>query len=131
MEHRESHEHRHGPPGSAVRHDASGDRLGALAESQHADHDEHNAHADHGSGAVDHAAHGHGAHDKHAGHSPAMFRDRFWLSLVLTIPVVLTSDLIMEWFGYELDFAGMKWVAPVLGTVVFFYGGLPFVKGAI
>ena len=131
MDRHESHERRHDQHGSAVRHDAGHDGHGALDESQHADHDEHNAYANHGSGAVDHAAHGHGGHDKHAGHSPAMFRDRFWLSLVLTIPVVLTSDSIMEWFGYELDFAGMKWVAPVLGTVVFFYGGLPFVKGAI
>jgi Cu2+-exporting ATPase len=108
----------------------------AAARMHHAQHDRHVP--DHGSarGEARHEGHGHDAHshsghDKHAGHSPAMFRDRFWLSLVLTIPVVLTSDMIMEWFGYELEFAGMKWVAPVLGTVVFFYGGLPFVKGAL
>jgi len=60
-----------------------------------------------------------------------MFRDRFWLSLLLSIPVVLTSDSIMEWFGYELQFAGMEWVGPVLGTAIFFYGGWPFVVGAV
>ncbi|WP_216853531.1 heavy metal translocating P-type ATPase [Phytoactinopolyspora halotolerans] len=60
-----------------------------------------------------------------------MFRDRFWLSLLLAIPVVLTSHMIMDWFGYELDFTGIDWVGPVLGTVIFFYGGWPFVVGAI
>ncbi len=80
-----------------------------------------------------HPAHGHddhGGHDKHAGHSPAMFRDRFWLSLVLTIPVVATSHMVMDWFGYMLDFPGIDWVGPILGTVIFFYGGWPFVAGA-
>jgi P-type Cu2+ transporter len=41
-------------------------------------------------------------HDKHAGHSTAMFRDRFWLSFALTIPVVLLSPDISTWFGYQL-----------------------------
>jgi Cu2+-exporting ATPase len=94
----------------------------------HVQHQERHAdqQGDHG----DHGDHG-GGHDKHAGHSPAMFRDRFWLSLLLSIPVVFTSDSIMEWFGYELQFAGMEWVGPVLGTAIFFYGGWPFVVGAI
>jgi Cu2+-exporting ATPase len=60
-----------------------------------------------------------------------MFRDRFWLSLVLTIPVVFTSQMIMEWFGYALHFTGIEWVAPILGTVIYFYGGWPFVVGAV
>ncbi len=60
-----------------------------------------------------------------------MFRDRFWLALVLTVPVVLTSPMIMEWFSYELRFPGVGWVAPVLGTVIFLYGGWPFLTGAI
>ena len=74
-----------------------------------------------------HAGHG----DKHAGHTPEMFKDRFWLSLVLSVPVVFTSDTVMEWFGYHLDFPGVQWVAPVLGTVVFAYGGWPFLAGAV
>ena len=74
----------------------------------------------------------HGGHDKHAGHSIAMFRDRFWLSLVLTLPIVFYSEMIQEWFGYSAPmFPGSEWVAPVLGTVIFFYGGLPFLKGAV
>ncbi|MEX0864194.1 MAG: copper-translocating P-type ATPase [Acidimicrobiia bacterium] len=74
----------------------------------------------------------HGRHDKHAGHSVAMFRDRFWLSLLLTLPVVFFSELIQEWFGYTApSFPGSDWVAPILGTVIFFYGGSPFLKGAV
>ena len=60
-----------------------------------------------------------------------MFRRRFWLSLALTIPVVVTSHMVMEWFGYALDFPAMEWVGPVLGSVVFFYGGWPFLVGAV
>jgi Cu2+-exporting ATPase len=82
-----------------------------------------------------HAAHGghggHGGHDKHAGHDPEMFRRKFWLSLVLTLPVVATSEMVMDWFGYSLDFPGVSWVGPVLGSVVFFYGGWPFLVGGV
>lgn len=73
----------------------------------------------------------HGGHDKHAGHSVEMFRRRFWWSLLLTIPIVVTSQMVMDWFGYELDFPGIKLVGPVLGTVLFVWGGEPFLKGGL
>ncbi len=76
----------------------------------------------------DHATDAH-EHDAHAGHDPEAFRRRFWLTLALTLPVVFTSDTIMGWFGYELSRVG--WVGPVLGTVIFIYGGEPFLKGAV
>jgi Cu2+-exporting ATPase len=61
-----------------------------------------------------------------------MFRDRFWLSLILTVPVVFWSDHIQMLLGYEAPaFPGSAWIPPVLGTVVFFYGGLVFLKGAL
>jgi Cu2+-exporting ATPase len=61
-----------------------------------------------------------------------MFRDRFWLSLALTLPVIYFSEMVQEWFGYAAPaFPGSEWVAPVLGTVIFFYGGSPFLKGAV
>ncbi|WP_328478793.1 heavy metal translocating P-type ATPase [Actinoplanes sp. NBC_00393] len=78
-----------------------------------------------------HGGHGHEGHDKHAGHDPEIFRRKFWLSLALTVPIVLTSHMIMDWFGYRLDFPGTALVGPVLGTVVFFYGGWPFLAGAV
>ena len=71
-------------------------------------------------------------HDRHAGHSVAMFRDKFWLSLALTIPVVVFSPEVADWFGYALPaIPGLRYVPPVLGTVIFFYGGLVFLRGAV
>jgi P-type Cu2+ transporter len=97
-----------------------------MSEHGHGHHAGHDSHADH----TGRAHGGHGGHDKHAGHSPTMFKDRFWLSLVLAVPVVATSEMIMEWFGYRLDYPGVQWVAPALGTVIYIYGGSPFLKGA-
>ncbi|MGW4946494.1 heavy metal translocating P-type ATPase [Actinoplanes sp. NPDC004185] len=96
---------------------------------------EHHHGSNHGEG---HGGQGHDAnhgahqgHDKHAGHDPEMFRRKFWLSLVLTLPIVLTSHMVMDWFGYSLDFPGMSLVGPALGTFVFGYGGWPFLAGAV
>jgi Cu2+-exporting ATPase len=69
-----------------------------------------------------HHAHGHGDH-------AAMFRRRFWWSLLLTVPVVVTSQMVMDWFGYDLSFPGIDWVGPVLGSVIFFWAGWPFLSG--
>src|SRR5688572_12200098 len=69
------------------------------------------------------AHHGaHGADDQHAGHDPELFRRRFWTSLLVTIPLVVTSHMIMDWFGYSIDFVGMAWLGPVLGSFVFWWG---------
>ena len=73
----------------------------------------------------------HAGHDGHAGHGDhvGMFRRRFWWSLLLTVPVVLTSHTIMDWFGYTLDFPAMEWVGPILGTVIFAWAGWVFLAG--
>src|SRR5690606_38591004 len=74
----------------------------------------------------------HAGHDKHAGHSPAMFRDRFWLSLLMTVPVVYWSAHVQGLLGYRaLAVPGEEWIGPVLGTAVFLYGGLAFLRGAL
>lgn len=74
----------------------------------------------------------HGAYDKHEGHSPGMFRDKFWLSFLLTLPVVFWSGHIQELLRYQApEFPGSDWIPPVLGTVVFLYGGWVFVQGAL
>src|ERR687897_675961 len=86
------------------------------------DHQHHAGHGEHG---------GHGAHGGHGDHA-AQFRDRFWLSLLLTIPIVIYSEMVQEWLGFTPpQFPGSQWVAPVLGAVVFLYGGRPFLEGGL
>ena len=71
-------------------------------------------------------------YDKHAGHSVAMFRDRFFVSVVLTVPVVLYSGILGTLFGFEAPaFPGSQLVPLIFSTVVFFYGGLVFIRGAV
>jgi Cu2+-exporting ATPase len=73
----------------------------------------------------------HAVHDRHAGHSPDMFRSKFWLSLALTIPIVVLSADVQMWLGYEVPvFPGSELLPALLGTVVFLYGGLVFIRGA-
>jgi Cu2+-exporting ATPase len=93
------------------------------------------SHNDHGQAADPHVSHkmadNHGRHDRHAGHSVAMFRDKFWLSFTLTIPVVFWSSDVQHWLGYEApSFSGSRFIPAILGTVVFVYGGLVFIRGA-
>jgi P-type Cu2+ transporter len=85
-------------------------------------------HGEHGAMAVQT---GHAAHDRHEGHSVSMFRDKFWLSLGLTIPVVILSPEVAEWLGYTIpDLPGIEYLPAILGTIVFLYGGLVFIRGA-
>ena len=71
------------------------------------------------------------AHDHHAGHDPAQFRDRFWITLALSVPVVYFSIMFQDLLGYSApEFPGSEWIPPVLGTVIFIYGGQPFLTGA-
>jgi Cu2+-exporting ATPase len=93
------------------------------------------SHSDHQAIADPHAGHKmsdmQGSHDRHAGHSVAMFRDKFWLSFALTIPVVFWSTDVQHWLGYTApSFPGSKFIPAILGTIVFVYGGMVFVRGA-
>jgi Cu2+-exporting ATPase len=96
---------------------------------------DHRMHQTHAHAADPHAEHKiaetHAGHDRHARHSVAMFRDKFWLSFALTVPVVFWSADVQHWLGYRApSFPGSNFIAPVLGTIVFFYGGLVFIRGA-
>ena len=123
----------------------SGDRHGdhpapETDHTHHPDHASHENHADadtHGQAMPhghphsvldeDHQVHGHG---EHAGHSTAMFRERFWWSLIVSIPVVIFSPMVAHLLGYPLpEFPGSTWIPPVLDTIIFVYGGTPFLKG--
>ena len=80
-----------------------------------------------------HAGHDMAAgHDKHAGHSVAMFRDKFWLSLLLTIPTLIWGHMLPDTLGFSAPmFPGSHWIPAIFGTVLFFYGGAPFLRGAV
>jgi len=60
-----------------------------------------------------------------------MFRIAFWRNLALAIPVLVYSEQIQDWFNYDWSFPGSQWIAPVLGTVIYCYGGKPFLTGGI
>src|SRR5438874_957754 len=97
-------------------------------EGRNVDHAGH----DHLDQSQEHRAAGHPAtHDKHAGHSVAMFRDKFWLTLALTIPVIIWSRDPQEWLGYRAPVFPQSELLPAnVGSVVFLYGGLVFIQGA-
>lgn len=58
------------------------------------------------------------------------FKKRFYISLVLTIPILILSPTIQSWFSFSLTFSLDKWVLLILSSIVFFYGGWPFLKGS-
>ncbi|HJP81288.1 MAG TPA: heavy metal translocating P-type ATPase [Candidatus Saccharimonadales bacterium] len=74
--------------------------------------------------------HNHDEHDKHAGHSPNMFKQKFWLSLVLTIPTLVFSHTVQGWLGIDWMFPGSEYVPAFFGIIIFLYGGMVFLKSA-
>jgi P-type Cu2+ transporter len=101
------------------------------ADHSHDGHDQTNhatdGHDHEGQGHEGHG-HGHGGHHDHV----AMFRDKFWLTLALTVPVVFFSEMFQMLLGYSAPtFPGSELIAPVLGTIIFFYGGWPFLAGGV
>ncbi|HET9456270.1 MAG TPA: heavy metal translocating P-type ATPase [Candidatus Limnocylindrales bacterium] len=114
----EQHDHHAAAPDHAT-HAGPGDR------GERGDRSDHAAHGDH-------SASGGGDHDRHAGHSVAMFRDKFWLSFLLTLPVIAWSEDPQMWLGYTApEFPGSEYLPAVLGTIVFLYGGLVFLRGGV
>ena len=71
---------------------------------------------------------GHAGHDHHAIMIDD-FKKRFYIVLVLTIPIMLLSEMIQHWLNIHIDFTGSKYAVLVLSTIVFLYGGWPFLKG--
>jgi P-type Cu2+ transporter len=137
----EHHEHRAGEPlpdeamdkathGRDVDHDHPEDAAVEEATHDHATMD----HSTMDHAAMDHAAMDHGdhaAHVDHTGHED-MFRRRFWVSLILSIPVLVYSPMLQQWFGFTApDIPLAAWIPPVFGSIVFFYGGMPFLTMAV
>ncbi|RPI26230.1 MAG: heavy metal translocating P-type ATPase, partial [Chloroflexota bacterium] len=99
-----------------------------MAHSEHMAHGDHAAHAMPAARAGDHADHG--KHVDHTGHEE-MFRRRFWVSLILSIPVLLYSPTIQDFFGFRMPvFPLSEWITPVFAVIIFVYGGLPFLDMA-
>ncbi|MFN0274863.1 MAG: copper-translocating P-type ATPase [Chitinophagales bacterium] len=90
-------------------------------------HTSHTTHESHEH--EEHSNHSKNGHDKHAGHNVVDFWKRFIICSIISIPVLALSHMIQVWFGFELSFAGDKYVLAVLSTSIFLYGGYPFLKG--
>ena len=100
--------------GHDVSHSAPADQTGQAGHQGHSDHGDHSAHQ-----------------ANHTGHE-LMFRNRFWISLALSIPVLLYSDMLQMWFGFTVPvFPGSQWIAPIFATLVFLIGGVPFLRMAV
>lgn len=123
----------------------------------HPNHQEHSEHSGHGPGSekehsMEHGAahggqvpvsqpvdpHAHhkaqdqtGGHDEHAGHHTEDFLKRFWTCLVITIPILLLSHMIQQWIGFSISFAGDQYVLLALSTLLYIYGGQPFLTGMV
>ena len=94
-------------------HGHHGPAVATSPTDEHADHEEHDGHAGHG----DHVA---------------QFRKLFWINVIIAIPVVFFSTMFAMLLGYQIpEFPGSRWVAPLLGTVMYAVGGRPFLTGAV
>jgi Cu2+-exporting ATPase len=110
------------------------------ARDLHPDREDHSSVDDHAHPAehAEHVGHGHPAgHDSHEGHGGhgdhvTVFRRLFWIMLVLAVPVVGLSPMFAMILGYPLpDLPLIGWVSPILGTVMYVWGGRPFLTGAV
>ena len=145
MEPYETHRHQGAEAVTAARREHS-DHSGHEVDDDHVDHNGHPGHDDH-PGHADHSEHsehsGHEGHSRHSGHSGhgghahhvAQFRRLFWIMLVIAVPVVAFSPMFGHLVGYEVPDTGvlgvLRWLSPILGTVMYFWGGKPFLTGGL
>lgn len=112
-------------------HDGHPARTGPGEHTGHGDHTGHSGHSGH----TEHSAPaGHAGHGGHSGHGDHVqrFRRLFWLMLVLAVPVVALSPMFAMLLGYEVPDGGpIAWIPPVLGTILYAWGGSPFLAGAM
>lgn len=100
-------------------------------QDMHHDHDhEHMNHGEHNHDHHNHSGHGDHGHGGHGAHMMADFKQRFWVVLVLSIPLAIIAPMLMHLFGYHIDFPGQGLLEFGLATIVFFYGGKPFLSHA-
>jgi Cu2+-exporting ATPase len=110
-------------------HRAHDTAMNAHDTTDHAHHGSHEMRAVHRPPS---RASNHGGHEAHAGHSVGMFRDKFWISLLLTLPTLIWGHMLQGALGYTAPhFPGSNWIAPAFGTGVFVHGGWVFIQGAV
>ncbi|QLC35418.1 copper-translocating P-type ATPase (plasmid) [Halarchaeum sp. CBA1220] len=136
-----SHQHGHGDHDEAVaksneqrvEQELLEDETHPAAAGEMASHEQHE-HAGHegdGHGHGSHEGHGEGHGGMHEGHEQ-MFRRRFFVSTLLSIPVLLYSEMLQGWLGFSVPvFPGSEWINPVFAVIVFAYGGVPFLQMAL
>ncbi|WP_158736708.1 heavy metal translocating P-type ATPase [Alteribacillus sp. YIM 98480] len=120
-EHHHHHEHRHHTDNQNNKQDHH--------KSKYEGHDQKEHHHSHNHGERDHHNHGHGGDHDH-GEMIADFKKRFYISLILSIPILALSPMIQMFLGVDWRFPGDLYILFVPSTVVFFYGGWPFLTGA-
>lgn len=99
----------------------------------HGEHSEHNLHHSHDEHSRQHDHHSHGGHMGHHDHHAHMvedFKKRFYISLIITIPILILSPMIQMFLDVNWRFSGDMYILFALSSVVFFYGGWPFLTGA-
>lgn len=104
--------------------------IGVPATQAHDEHT-HKQHSDNKKIGMHQHDDGADTYDKHHGHHTSDFLKRFWVSLVVTIPILALSHMIQQWIGFNLAFGGDKYVLLALGTFIYLYGGMPFLKGML
>ena len=144
-EHAEHHHHQHQSPAQGpadhTQHEHEPKAAPVTTEEHTAPPSAHHDHTEMARGgpmqheAMNHTGHnmheGHAAHADHTGHEQ-LFRQRFWVCLVLSIPVLLYSEAVQGFFGFSMpQFPGSQWVAPLFSIIVFAYGGVPFLQMAV
>lgn len=124
--HHDHHHHGNGQAGAGSEEPRIGHGSHAVQVESAGEVDGHEHHHGHG----DHAGGDHSGHD-HAAHDPDIFRRRFWISLILTVPILYFTPLIQNLLGYSaVHFPGVQWVSPILGIAIYVYGGRVFLEGA-
>ena len=117
MEHSHHHHHEEPVEKKEIKHEH---HIGAITKKNHSSHTHHDVNSQMG----------HEGHDYHAMMIDD-FKTRFWISLILTIPVLLLSEMIQHWLNFHIKFPGDKYVLFALSSFVFFYSGWPFLKGFV
>ncbi|AAV44608.1 copper-transporting ATPase CopA (plasmid) [Haloarcula marismortui ATCC 43049] len=136
-----SHQHEHGEQDESdaesdeqrVEQDLLEEEAHPAAESETVldEQHEHAGHEGEGHDHGSHEGHGEGHGGMHKGHEQ-MFRRRFFVSTLLSIPVLLYSEMLQEWLGFSVPaFPGSEWINPVFAVIVFAYGGMPFLQMAV